>query len=179
MFLLPLKVLFQVQLHAKSRTYDSPKTNTYVVWQIHHYPIHVATIICCLISGNMHLLAHPHAYNSNKPTSLEEFDVLIGINVMYSCILSSNCHKFVSFSHKTSKFFSYLTKNSVIWIFLCWPSWRWSWQYHCQTVCESSEEIFMTYFILDPLDLYGKVLNGLHEKLDEALVVLEISIYRQ
>jgi len=37
----------------------------------------------------------------------------------------------------------------------------------------------MTFFILDPLDLHGKVLNRLHEKLGEALVVLEISIYRQ
>jgi hypothetical protein len=31
----------------------------------------------------------------------------------YSCTLSLNCHKFIFFSHKTSKFFSHFTKNSV------------------------------------------------------------------
>jgi hypothetical protein len=41
------------------------------------------------------------------------------------------------------------------------------------------EELFATYFLLNPLGLYGKVSNNLHEKLDEALVVMAVSIYRK
>jgi hypothetical protein len=37
----------------------------------------------------------------------------------------------------------------------------------------------VTYFVLDLLDLIGKVSNNLYEKFDETLVVMTSLIYRQ
>jgi len=55
----------------------------------------------------------------------------------------------------------------------------WSWQYYYQTIWESLKELFVTYFVLDLLDLIRNVSNNLYEKFDETLVVMASLIYRQ
>jgi hypothetical protein len=120
----------------------------------------------CQILDNVHLLAHPCANTSNKLSLPEESNFLIRIKMRYSCTLSLNCHKFIFFSHKKPPSFSpILLKTQFVNSFYVGRVDDESWQYHCQTVCESLLELFITYFIIDPFWTLLKVLNNLYEKL--------------